>query len=100
MSFSEFREALVGQQMVNESLMARSLSRMSFSEFREALVGQQEVINPAHIAGFFFRKMASVKIFSGSATNQLALAIADCYGQNLGQVKMQTFSDGEIGSLL
>ena len=41
--------------------------------------------------------MAAVKIFSGSSTNELAQAIAKSYGQPLGQVKMETFSDGEMG---
>lgn len=41
--------------------------------------------------------MASVKIFSGSATQDLAQAIAKSYGQPLGSVTMETFSDGEMG---
>ena len=41
--------------------------------------------------------MASVKIFSGSGTNELATAIAKSYGQPLGKVTMETFSDGEMG---
>lgn len=41
--------------------------------------------------------MASVKIFSGSATQELATAIAKSYGKPLGQVQMETFSDGEMG---
>ena len=41
--------------------------------------------------------MASeVKIFSGSATNELAEKIADFFGSPLGKISVQTFSDGEI----
>ena len=41
--------------------------------------------------------MSSVKIFSGSATNELATAIANSYGKPLGKSEKQTFSDGEMG---
>lgn len=41
--------------------------------------------------------MSSVKIFSGSATQDLANAIAHQYGKPLGKSEKQTFSDGEIG---
>ncbi len=41
--------------------------------------------------------MSSVKIFSGSATRDLAQAIATRYGGQLGSCEMQTFSDGEMG---
>ena len=38
----------------------------------------------------------AVKIFSGSATTYLAEKIADAYGEPLGKVNYQHFSDGEI----
>ncbi|MEO1253821.1 MAG: ribose-phosphate pyrophosphokinase [Bacteroidota bacterium] len=41
--------------------------------------------------------MSSVKIFSGSATNDLAKAIAHNYGSELGKSEKQVFSDGEMG---
>ena len=41
--------------------------------------------------------MSSVKIFSGSATQTLASAIAHNYGKSLGKSEKQTFSDGEMG---
>ena len=41
--------------------------------------------------------MGPVKIFSGSGTNDLATAIAKAYGQPLGKVTKETFSDGEMG---
>jgi ribose-phosphate pyrophosphokinase len=41
--------------------------------------------------------MSSVKIFSGSATQDLANAIAHNYGKPLGLSEKQTFSDGEMG---
>lgn len=37
-----------------------------------------------------------VKIFSCSASKELAQQIADAYGQELGQVELQKFSDGEF----
>lgn len=40
--------------------------------------------------------MSLVKIFSGSATRELALAIARSYGQPLGSSEKQIFSDGEM----
>ena len=44
--------------------------------------------------------MSSVKIFSGSATKQLANDIAHNYGNPLGTSEKQTFSDGEMGVYL
>ncbi|MEQ9404635.1 MAG: ribose-phosphate pyrophosphokinase [Cyclobacteriaceae bacterium] len=44
--------------------------------------------------------MSSVKIFSGSATQQLADDIAHNYGNPLGKSERQTFSDGEMGIYL
>lgn len=44
--------------------------------------------------------MSSVKIFSGSASQQLSSAIADQYGNPLGTSEKQTFSDGEMGVYL
>ncbi|MEP5613392.1 MAG: ribose-phosphate pyrophosphokinase [Cyclobacteriaceae bacterium] len=44
--------------------------------------------------------MSSVKLFSGSATHQLATEIAFNYGNPLGTSEKQTFSDGEIGVYL
>ncbi len=41
--------------------------------------------------------MSSVKIFSGSATYNLALDVASNYGKSLGSSEKQTFSDGEMG---
>ncbi len=41
--------------------------------------------------------MSSVKIFSGSATKDLATSIAHQYGKPLGSSEKQTFSDGEMG---
>jgi len=41
--------------------------------------------------------MSSVKIFSGSATQELAKAIAHNYGSSLGKSEKQVFSDGEMG---
>lgn len=41
--------------------------------------------------------MPLVKLFSGSATNELAQSIADSYGKPLGLVQKETFSDGEMG---
>lgn len=41
--------------------------------------------------------MSSVKIFSGSATQELATAISRHYGSALGKSEKQTFSDGEMG---
>jgi len=38
----------------------------------------------------------AVKIFSGSATTYLAEKIADAYGEALGKVNYQHFSDGEM----
>jgi ribose-phosphate pyrophosphokinase len=37
-----------------------------------------------------------VKIFSGNATTELAAKIASCYGQPLGDIHIQKFSDGEF----
>jgi len=44
--------------------------------------------------------MSSVKIFSGSATQELAQAIAHNYGSPLGKSEKQVFSDGEMGVYL
>ncbi len=44
--------------------------------------------------------MSSVKLFSGSATLQLASDIAHNYGNPLGTSEKQTFSDGELGVYL
>ncbi|MDE0472782.1 MAG: ribose-phosphate pyrophosphokinase [Ekhidna sp.] len=44
--------------------------------------------------------MSSVKIFSGSATQKLAEAIAYNYGSPLGKIEKQVFSDGEMGLYL
>ncbi len=41
--------------------------------------------------------MSSVKIFSGSATTNLAHSIAKNYGMSLGKSEKQIFSDGEMG---
>jgi len=38
----------------------------------------------------------SVKIFSGSQSTYLAEKVAQAYGERLGKVSLQTFSDGEI----
>ena len=40
--------------------------------------------------------MVTVKLFSGSATNELAQAIGQEYGQPLGELKLEKFSDGEM----
>ncbi len=40
--------------------------------------------------------MTDVKLFSGTNSSYLAEKIADYYGQQLGQVKMNRFSDGEM----
>lgn len=40
--------------------------------------------------------MIDVKLFSGSASQNLADKIADFHGQSLGQLSIQRFSDGEI----
>src|SRR6478609_2570801 len=42
----------------------------------------------------------AVKIFSGSATTYLAEKIADAYGEPLGKVNYQHFSDGEMSPYL
>ncbi len=42
----------------------------------------------------------AVKIFSGSATTDLAEKIADAYGEPLGKVNYQHFSDGEMSPYL
>jgi ribose-phosphate pyrophosphokinase len=42
----------------------------------------------------------AVKIFSGSATTYLAEKIADAYGEPLGKVNCQRFSDGEISPFI
>lgn len=42
----------------------------------------------------------SVKIFSGRATTYLADKIAQAYGESLGEVKYQQFSDGEMSPFL
>src|SRR5882757_4855360 len=42
----------------------------------------------------------AVKIFSGSATIYLAEKIADAYGERLGNVNCQRFSDGEISPFI
>ena len=39
---------------------------------------------------------AGVKIFAGRATMELAQKIASEYGQNLGNVTVSVFSDGEF----
>jgi ribose-phosphate pyrophosphokinase len=40
--------------------------------------------------------MIDVKLFSGTTSRYLAEKIADAYGQNLGDLTIQRFSDGEI----
>jgi ribose-phosphate pyrophosphokinase len=50
-------------------------------------------------AGFLILTMA-VKIFSGSATKYLAEKIAYAYGEPLGKVDYQRFSDGEISPFI
>lgn len=50
--------------------------------------------------GLLFKKMSSVKIFSGTATKKLADDISHNYGNPLGKSEMQTFSDGEMGVYL
>jgi ribose-phosphate pyrophosphokinase len=42
----------------------------------------------------------AVKIFSGSATTYLAEKIANAYGEPLGEVNYQQFSDGEMSPFL
>jgi len=42
----------------------------------------------------------AVKIFSGSATTYLAEKIANAYGETLGEVNYQQFSDGEMSPFL
>ena len=39
---------------------------------------------------------SKVKIFSGAATKDLALKIAQSYGVDLGKASISTFSDGEF----
>ncbi len=39
---------------------------------------------------------SGVKIFSGTVTTELAAKIAASYGQPLGDVQIQKFSDGEF----
>ncbi|MGD1847231.1 MAG: ribose-phosphate pyrophosphokinase [Salibacteraceae bacterium] len=39
---------------------------------------------------------SSVKLFAGTASSELATQIANSFGQGLGNVKMQRFSDGEF----
>ncbi len=41
--------------------------------------------------------MSSVKIFSGSGSEELAKKIAQSYGKPLGESKREVFSDGELG---
>ncbi len=40
--------------------------------------------------------MNEVKLFAGTANPQLSLSIADFYGQNLSELSLQRFSDGEM----
>ncbi len=40
--------------------------------------------------------MARVKLFSGTATNYLAEKISDYYGEELSEIELNRFSDGEI----
>ncbi|MGB3586897.1 MAG: ribose-phosphate pyrophosphokinase [Tunicatimonas sp.] len=42
--------------------------------------------------------MATVKIFSGSVTQNLATEIAHTYGKTLGEVTIERFSDGELST--
>ncbi|HET9055049.1 MAG TPA: ribose-phosphate pyrophosphokinase-like domain-containing protein, partial [Cyclobacteriaceae bacterium] len=42
----------------------------------------------------------AVKLFSGRATQYLAEKIADAYGEPLGEVNYQQFSDGEMSPFL
>ncbi len=42
--------------------------------------------------------MATVKLFSGSSTRYLAEKIAQAYGQSLGEVAIEKFSDGELST--
>ena len=42
----------------------------------------------------------AVKIFSGQATTYLAEKIAHAYGEPLGEVKYQQFSDGEMSPFI
>ncbi len=42
--------------------------------------------------------MATVKLFSGSSTRYLAEKIAQAYGQPLGEVAIEKFSDGELST--
>lgn len=39
---------------------------------------------------------SSVKLFAGSASKDLSTEIASCFGQSLGNVNLQRFSDGEF----
>jgi ribose-phosphate pyrophosphokinase len=41
--------------------------------------------------------LSNVKIFSGTGSQYLASKIASKFGEPLGQVNIQRFSDGEIG---
>ena len=42
----------------------------------------------------------AVKIFSGRATTYLAEKIANAYGEPLGEVNYQQFSDGEMSPFI
>ncbi len=42
----------------------------------------------------------AVKIFSGRATTYLAEKIANAYGEPLGEVDYQQFSDGEMSPFI
>ena len=59
-------------------------------------------VSPSHFLFFFVTlrldtsTMVNVKLFSGTASKYLAEKIADYYGQALGDVQVQQFSDGEI----
>lgn len=59
------------------------------------VVGQtNSLANPT--TTFTSNTMVEVKIFSGKCSNYLADKIADYYGQPLGDVKLNRFSDGEM----
>ena len=44
--------------------------------------------------------MVDVKLFSGHVTNVLAEKISDFYGEKLGEVVVNRFSDGEMQTII
>lgn len=49
-----------------------------------------------HLQPFFRRMQGQAKIFSGSASKELAQKMADEFGKSLGKVSLLRFSDGEF----